>query len=127
MAPKALVLHDAIRQGPRHESLREGRGVPTWKYYYETRNLIYLHLHLMRRVGWFPRNFTKLMARAFIRERGGYLRRLFAIGTGIYDGVFGRLGIRYPVEPMREHVAPHRTKRRAEDRGSRMPTHLLEQ
>jgi GT2 family glycosyltransferase len=121
MAPKALVHHDAIRQKPRPESLRQGREVPTWKYYYETRNLIYLHLHIMRRLGWFPRNFTRLMGRAFLRERGDYLQRSQAIAAGIYDGVFGRLGIRYPVEPMAEH-APSRSATPAEDRASRLPT-----
>jgi hypothetical protein len=127
MAPKALVHHDAIRQGPRHESLRQVRGVPTWKYYYETRNLIYLHLHIMRRLGWFPRNFTRLMGRAFLRERGGYLQRWLAIGTGIYDGVFGRLGIRYPVEPMTEHAPPRRATPSGRDRESHSPSRLLEQ
>jgi GT2 family glycosyltransferase len=127
MAPKALVHHDAIRQGPRHESLRQVRGVPTWKYYYETRNLIYLHLHVMRRLGWFPRNFTKLMARAFVRERGGYLQRALAIGAGIYDGIFGRLGIRYPVEPMTEHDPPRRATPSGRDQESHSPTRLLDQ
>jgi GT2 family glycosyltransferase len=93
IAEGALVRHDAIRQGT---------GVPTWKYYYETRNLIYLHLHIMRRLGWFPRNFTRLMGRALVRERGGHLGRLWAIALGACDGVVGRLGIRYPVAPMKE-------------------------
>ena len=93
IAELALVRHDAIRQGG---------GVPTWKYYYETRNMIYLHLHVMRRVGWFPRNFAHLMGRAFWRERSGYFERLVAIAKGVLDGVIGRLGIRYPIESMRE-------------------------
>ena len=93
IAEGALVRHDAIRQGD---------GVPTWKYYYETRNLIYLHLHVMKRLGWFPRNFTRLVGRALLREHGGYLRRFSAMAAGAYDGVFGRLGIRYPVVPMSE-------------------------
>jgi rhamnopyranosyl-N-acetylglucosaminyl-diphospho-decaprenol beta-1,3/1,4-galactofuranosyltransferase len=93
VASRAMVRHDAIRQRD---------GVPTWKYYYETRNMIYLHLHVMRRVGWFPKNFTKLMGRAVVREKGGYLRRFRAIARGAFDGVFGRLGIRYPVVPMTE-------------------------
>ncbi len=93
VANRAKVRHDAIRQGD---------AVPTWKYYYETRNLIYLHLHVMRRVGWFPRNFSRLMGRALLRERGGYLRRFHAIALGAIDGVTGRLGIRYPVAPMNE-------------------------
>jgi rhamnopyranosyl-N-acetylglucosaminyl-diphospho-decaprenol beta-1,3/1,4-galactofuranosyltransferase len=100
MVPDALVHHDAIRQGG---------GVPTWKYYYETRNLIYLHLHIMRRLGWFPRNFARLMARAFLREKGGHLKRSLAIAAAIYDGIVGRLGIRYPVVPMIEQSARQET------------------
>lgn len=101
MVPDALVHHDAIRHG---------RGVPTWKYYYETRNLIYLHLHVMRRLGWFPRNFVRLMARAFFREKGGRLKRSLAIATAIYDGIVGRLGIRYPVVPMIERSTRQETE-----------------
>jgi hypothetical protein len=85
-----------------------------------------LHLHIMRRLGWFPRNFTRLMARAFLRERGGYLQRSRAIGAGIYDGVFGRMGIRYPVEPMSEHAPPLGTTRPGVDRDRAVPTRLLE-
>ena len=57
----AVVQHDAVRQGAR---------VPMWKYYYEARNMLYLHLHVMHRVGWYPRNVTKLVGRALLRERG---------------------------------------------------------
>ena len=89
----ALVQHDAVRRT---------RRVPEWKYYYEARNMLYLHLHVMRRVGWYPRNVTKLVARAALRERGGRVRSLIAIGRGLVDGARGRLGIRVPVEPMRE-------------------------
>jgi GT2 family glycosyltransferase len=117
MAPGALVHHDAIRHG---------RGVPTWKYYYETRNLIYLHLHIMRRLGWFPRNFSRLMGRAFLRERGGRLQRLLAIVAGIYDGLFGRLGIRYPVAPMNERAQPRDSGARSQTRESRRPTRYVE-
>ena len=92
----ALVQHDAARQrGP----------VPTWKYYYEARNMLYLHLHVMRRVGWYPRNVAKLLARAVVRERGRRLRSLGAIARGLLDGAVGRLGVRVPVEPMRERDA----------------------
>ena len=93
IAQKAMVRHDGIRQG---------HSVPTWKYYYETRNMIYLHFHVMHRLGWFPRNFAKLLGRAFWRERSGYVVRTGAIARGIADGVRGRIGIRYPVTPMRE-------------------------
>ncbi len=93
----AMVQHDAIRQvGP----------VPTWKYYYEARNMLYLHLHLMRRVGWYPRNLSKLLGRALLRERGRRVRSLVAIGRGLADGATGRLGLRFPVEPMHERRFP---------------------
>jgi GT2 family glycosyltransferase len=91
----ALVQHDAVRQSA---------GVPAWKYYYEARNMLYLHLHVMHRVGWYPRNVTKLLARAVVRERGARLTSLRAIGRGLADGAIGRLGVRLPVEPMRERA-----------------------
>jgi rhamnopyranosyl-N-acetylglucosaminyl-diphospho-decaprenol beta-1,3/1,4-galactofuranosyltransferase len=97
IAHKAHVRHDGIRQRD---------SVPTWKYYYETRNMIYLHLHVMHQVGWFPRNFSRLMGRAFWRERSGYVERTKAISRGVADGVRGRLGIRYPVTAMSERSSP---------------------
>jgi GT2 family glycosyltransferase len=93
MCRQAFVSHDAIRQGG---------GNPTWKYYYETRNSIWFHLHVMHKWGWFPRSFTHLMGRAMWREKHGRFRRSVAIVRGIFDGCFSRLGIRYPVEEMRE-------------------------
>lgn len=92
----AVVQHDAVRQGDR---------VPLWKYYYEARNMLYLHLHVMHRVGWYPRNVTKLVARALLRERGRRLLCLRTIALGLSDGAMGRLGIRFPVEPMQEQAA----------------------
>jgi len=89
----AVVQHDAVRQGAR---------VPLWKYYYEARNMLYLHLHVMHRVGWYPRNVTKLVARALLRERGRRLACLWTIARGLADGARGRLGLRFPIEPMRE-------------------------
>ncbi|HMK62341.1 MAG TPA: glycosyltransferase, partial [Acidimicrobiales bacterium] len=91
----AVVQHDAIRQNG---------AVPTWKYYYEARNMLYLHLHLMRRVGWYPRNVTKLLARALLREKGRRVRSLVAVVRGLHDGARGRLGIRYTVTPLHERV-----------------------
>jgi len=91
----ALVEHDAIRQGD---------GVPLWKYYYEARNMLYVNLHLKRRIGHYPRNLAKLVARAVLREGHGRLRRLAVIARGLFDGATGRLGIRYPIEPMRERT-----------------------
>jgi GT2 family glycosyltransferase len=93
----AVVQHDAVRQGSR---------VPLWKYYYEARNMLYLHLHVMHRVGWYPRNVTKLVARALLRERGRRLACLRTIALGLSDGAMGRLGIRFPVEPMQEQPRP---------------------
>lgn len=89
----AMVQHDAIRQAAR---------VPLWKYYYEARNMLYLHLHVMHRVGWYPRNVTKLVARAVLRERGRRMLCLRTILLGLSDGAMGRLGMRFPVEPMSE-------------------------
>jgi GT2 family glycosyltransferase len=88
----------------RHDAVRHYESVPTWKYYYETRNLIYVHLYVKRTLGWFPRNFMKLMGRAFLRERAGYLDRIIAISRGVVDGVRGRLGIRYPVTALSERA-----------------------
>jgi hypothetical protein len=93
----AVVQHDAVRQGAR---------VPLWKYYYEARNMLYLHLHVMHRVGWYPRNVTKLVARALLRERGRRLACLRTILLGLSDGAMGRLGMRFPVEPMQEQLLP---------------------
>jgi len=89
----ALVDHAAVRQGD---------GVPLWKYYYEARNMLYLHLHVEHRLGRYPRNLARLLARAVLREHGGRLRRLGVMARGLSDGARGRLGVRYPVEPMRE-------------------------
>ena len=104
----AVVQHDAVRQGAR---------VPLWKYYYEARNMLYLHLHVMHRVGWYPRNVTKLVARALLRERGRRLVCLRTIALGLRDGAMGRLGIRFPVEPMPSSAARARPARIASGRG----------
>jgi GT2 family glycosyltransferase len=89
----AVVQHDAVRQEAR---------VPLWKYYYEARNMLYLHLHVMHRLGWYPRNVTKLVARAVVRERGRRRQCLRTIALGLSDGAMGRLGLRFPIEDMHE-------------------------
>ncbi len=91
--PDAVVHHHAIRQGG---------DLPTWKYYYESRNMLYYHWHVMHRTGRYPRNFTRLIGRAAVRQKQAKLRSLLAIGQGTVDGAFGRLGIRYPIVPLRE-------------------------
>ena len=93
--PQALVDHDAIRQGGT---------VPLWKYYYEARNMLYVHLHVKHRIGRYPGNLGRLMARAVVREGEGRLRRLGVIGRGLADGARGRLGIRYPVGTLTERT-----------------------
>ena len=93
------VAGDAV---VRHDSVRQGRGVPVWKYYYEARNMLYLHLHVKKQLGRYPRNVSKLIARAILREPEGRLVRLRAILVGLSDGARGRLGLRFPTEPMRE-------------------------
>ncbi len=90
---KAVVHHDAIRQ-------RSDR--PAWKYYYESRNMLYLHWHVMHRMGWLPRNFSRLVGKALLRQKTDRLRCLVAMGRGLFDGAFGRMGIRYPVVALRE-------------------------
>jgi rhamnopyranosyl-N-acetylglucosaminyl-diphospho-decaprenol beta-1,3/1,4-galactofuranosyltransferase len=96
---RVQVVDDAIVN---HDAIRHGDGVPMWKYYYEARNMLYVHLHVKRRVGRYPRSLSKLLARAVVREKDDRLRRLAVMGWGLWDGAWGNLGIRYPVEPMQE-------------------------
>jgi GT2 family glycosyltransferase len=90
---EAVVQHDAIRQGG---------DIPAWKYYYESRNMLYYHLHIMHRVGRYPRKITRLAVRAVVRQKGDRIRCLGAISRGLYDGARGRLGIRYRVGSLNE-------------------------
>jgi GT2 family glycosyltransferase len=89
----AVVHHDAIRQGG---------DLPAWKYYYESRNMLYLHAHIMHRLGRYPKNVTRLVGRALFRQSADRGTCLVAIGRGLFDGAFGRLGIRYPIVDLRE-------------------------
>jgi rhamnopyranosyl-N-acetylglucosaminyl-diphospho-decaprenol beta-1,3/1,4-galactofuranosyltransferase len=93
------VVDDAIVA---HAAIRQGQGVPLWKYYYEARNMLYVHLYVKRRLGRYPRSVSKLLARALLREQDGRIQRLGVMGRGLWDGVRGNLGIRFPVEPMQE-------------------------
>jgi hypothetical protein len=87
-----------------HDSIRHGEGVPVWKYYYEARNMLYVHMYVKRRVGRYLRNVSKLIGRAILREPEGRLIRLWAITEGMWDGARGRLGMRFPIEPMHERT-----------------------
>jgi len=96
------VVDDAIVA---HAAIRQGRGVPLWKYYYEARNMLYVHLYVKRRLGRYPRSVSKLLARALLREQDGRVQRLGVMARGLWDGLRGNLGIRFPVEPMQERTA----------------------
>jgi rhamnopyranosyl-N-acetylglucosaminyl-diphospho-decaprenol beta-1,3/1,4-galactofuranosyltransferase len=93
------ILEDAVVH---HDAIRHGKAVPVWKYYYESRNMLYYHFHVMHRVGRFPRNSALLVGRAVLKQKGTRMRCLAAIGRGWFDGSFSRLGIRYPLETFRE-------------------------
>lgn len=95
------VVDDAIVA---HAAIRQGQGVPLWKYYYEARNMLYVHLYVKRRLGRYPRSLSKLLARAMLREQDGRILRLGVMARGLWDGLRGNLGIRFPVEPMQERA-----------------------
>ena len=90
---QAVVYHDAIRQGG---------DIPTWKYYYESRNMLYYHLYIKHRVGRFPKKITTLFLRSLVRQKVDRIGCVGAICRGLYDGAFGRLGIRYQVSSLHE-------------------------
>ena len=60
-------------------------------------------------VGRYPRNVSKLLARAVLREQEGRIRRLGVMAWGLWDGARGSLGMRFPVEPMQERRHRGRT------------------
>jgi rhamnopyranosyl-N-acetylglucosaminyl-diphospho-decaprenol beta-1,3/1,4-galactofuranosyltransferase len=91
---EAVVHHDAIRQG---------RDIPPWKYYYESRNSLYYHLYVMHRVGRYPRKITGLVLRSVARQKKDRIRCLGAVCRGVSDGARARLGIRYEVSSLHEH------------------------
>lgn len=93
------IVDDAV---VRHDAVRQGADIPTWKYYYEARNSLYYHLHVMHRVGRYPRKITSLFLRAIVRQRRDRLLCIGAMCRGLYDGALGRLGIRYRVSSLHE-------------------------
>jgi GT2 family glycosyltransferase len=90
---QAIVDHDAIRQTG---------GMPMWKYYYESRNMLYVHLYLKRKIGRYPRSLALLLARALIRERTDRAERLRVMARGVSDGLRGRLGVTFPISDLHE-------------------------
>jgi rhamnopyranosyl-N-acetylglucosaminyl-diphospho-decaprenol beta-1,3/1,4-galactofuranosyltransferase len=100
---EAVVHHDAIRQGG---------DIPAWKYYYESRNMTYYHLHIKHRVGRYPKKITSLVLRAFLRQRKDRIACIGAICRGLYDGAFGHLGISHQVTSLHERdLSPSATPR----------------
>jgi len=89
----------------RHDAIRQSDSVPVWKYYYEARNMLYVHLHVKKRVGYYPRNIAKLFGRAILREPEGRVVRLRAMGRGLVDGARGRLGTQFPIEALQERTS----------------------
>jgi GT2 family glycosyltransferase len=96
---KRRVIEEAVVH---HDAIRQDGDVPLWKYYYEARNMLYYHLYVMHKVGRYPRNVSKLLGRAIFRPQNRRVACWWAIARGLFDGAFGRLGIRYPVSSMRE-------------------------
>ena len=93
------IIEDAVVH---HDAIRQGGDIPTWKYYYESRNMLYYHLHVMHRVGRYPKKITSLVLRAILRQKKDRIGCLGAICRGLYDGAFSRLGIRYEVSSLHE-------------------------
>jgi rhamnopyranosyl-N-acetylglucosaminyl-diphospho-decaprenol beta-1,3/1,4-galactofuranosyltransferase len=81
-----------------HQKGRGEWGNPPWKYYYEARNNVYVHLYIKHGRGRWPRKLAGLAIRAVVREDEGRALRLKMIGRGVVDGLGGRLGRR--VEPV---------------------------
>jgi rhamnopyranosyl-N-acetylglucosaminyl-diphospho-decaprenol beta-1,3/1,4-galactofuranosyltransferase len=96
--PRRIVEEAVVR----HDAIRQGGDIPPWKYYYESRNSLYYHLHIMHRVGRYPRKITGLLLRAVVRQKRDRIRCVGAILRGLYDGAIGRLGIRYDVSSLHE-------------------------
>jgi GT2 family glycosyltransferase len=93
------IIEDAVVH---HDAIRQAGHIPAWKYYYESRNNLYFHLYIKRKVGRYPRKFIDLLARAAVRQRNERIACLWAIWLGLYDGARGRLGIRYDASSLHE-------------------------
>jgi len=87
---KAATVH--------HTQVRSSFGNPSWKYYYETRNMIFYHLYVMRNPRELPRKLGLLLARLVVRERRQRPARLIMMARGLVDGVLRRLGKRVQVD-----------------------------
>jgi rhamnopyranosyl-N-acetylglucosaminyl-diphospho-decaprenol beta-1,3/1,4-galactofuranosyltransferase len=80
----------------RHLMARVRENRPGWKYYYETRNSVYLRLRNRRHPSRLVSTIGRLLARVALHEdeRG---RKLWLMARGMMDGLRGRLGMRVPI------------------------------
>jgi GT2 family glycosyltransferase len=89
----ARVQHTKIRSAG-------AGGHPGWKYYYETRNTVYLRIRFRRNMRWIFRIVGTLAGRIVLTE-DQKARKLWLLTRGLFDGLTRRLGKRVPVEAPR--------------------------
>jgi GT2 family glycosyltransferase len=102
-----------------HLAIRRGRTKPAWKFYYETRNVVFYRVNVQMRAGVSVWRCSRKLLWTFVRTLGVIVLRedhkalkLEAVRLGILDGIAGRLGIRYEV-PAGVPAAPPDLKRTA--------------
>jgi GT2 family glycosyltransferase len=81
-----------------HLGGRPGRRAP-WQVYYETRNSVYYRLYLQR--CRHPLKLLRTLARVLgsvVLREPDKAKRLRLYARGVFDGSFGRLGLRVPLE-----------------------------
>jgi GT2 family glycosyltransferase len=89
------IVTDAVVHHTRTRTPPTGHR-PSWKYYYEARNIVYLRTRFRRHPEWIPRFLARLVGRVLLRENHR-LRKLAFVARGIIDGALGRLGVRVPL------------------------------
>jgi len=94
-ANDATIIHEMVRRGPTK---------PSWKFYYEIRNLVHYRLNVQVPAGVSMWRCTRKLLRTVTFAVGSILLRedekatkLKAVARGISDGLAGRLGIREDV------------------------------
>lgn len=86
---------------------RASRTRPAWKYFYEARNLTYLHVRTLhgRHAATLVREVRRRAVR-IVRREEHRSRKLLALGHGVFDGLRGKLGLTHPL------TDPHRPDQR---------------
>ena len=97
-----------------HLPARHHKAVAVWRYYYEARNLTWMHMYVTRRLGWYPRLLVVLVGRAVL-EPDGRTKRVMAIGKGVWHGATQQLGIRFPIVPLHEVSAGEPAESKAKE------------